>query len=78
MKQILFFTTYRYHLEIYKILTIGLDNLYVIIKIKYFKFLYDKLKNKLSFVKDRMIKYYNIKRIKKPSFEKGNKNIFIL
>ncbi len=57
----------------YKISTIELDNLYVVIKIEYLKFLYDRLKNNLSFVKDRMVKYYNIKRIKRSSFEEGNK-----
>ncbi len=57
----------------YKISTIELDNLYIIIKIKYFKFLYNKFKNELSFVKDRITKYYNIKRIKGLSFEKKDK-----
>ncbi len=57
----------------YKILTIGLDNLYAVIKVEYFKFLYDRLKNELSFVKDQMTKYYNIKRMKRLFFEKGNK-----
>ncbi len=73
IKQILFFITYRNHLKIYKILTIGLDNLYVIIKVKYLKFLYNKLKNELSFVKNKMTKYYNIKKIKESSFEKKDK-----
>ncbi len=57
----------------YKILTIGLDNLYTVIKVEYFKFLYNRFKNELSFVKDRIAKYYNIKRIKEPSFEKEDK-----
>ncbi len=57
----------------YKISTIGLNNLYVAIKVEHFKFLYDRLTNELSFVKDRMTKYYNIKRIKKLSFEEGGK-----
>ncbi len=43
------------------------------IKAEHFKFLYNKLKNKLSFVKDKMTKYYNIKKMKRPSFEKGGK-----
>ncbi len=73
MKQTPFFTIYRYYLKIYKILTIGLNNLYVVIKIEYLKFLYDKFKNEFSFVKDRMIKYYNNKRMKRSSFKKRNK-----
>ncbi len=73
MKQILFFTIYRYYLEIYKISTVGLDNLYIVIKVKHFKFLYNRFKNELSFVKNRMVKYYNVKRMKKLSFEKRNK-----
>ncbi len=52
---------------------IGPDNLYTTIKIEYFKFLYDKLKNELFFIKHRIAKYYNIKRIKGPSFEKEGK-----
>ena len=72
-KQIPFFTIYRYHFEIYKTLTIGPNNPYIIIKIKYLKSFYKKFKNKLSFVKDQMIKYYNIKRIKRSSFEKRSK-----
>ncbi len=52
---------------------IGLDNLYVVIKVEYLKFLYDKFKNKLLFVKDWMAKYYNIKRIKRLFFEKRGK-----
>jgi len=57
----------------YKISMIGLDNLYIIIKVEHFKFLYDRFKNELSFVKDRITKYYNIKKIRRLSFEKGNK-----
>ena len=57
----------------YKISTIKLNNLYTIIKVEHFKFLYDRFKNKFSFVKDRIIKYYNIKRMKRPSFKKGDK-----
>ncbi len=52
---------------------IGLNNLYIIIKIEYLKFLYNKLKNELSFVKDRITKYYNVKKMKRLSFEKRNK-----
>ena len=73
MKQISFFTIYKYHIKIYKTLTIRLDNPYIIIKVKHFKFLYNRFKNELSFVKDRMTKYYNIKKMKKPSFKKGSK-----
>ncbi len=54
-------------------LIIRLDNLYVIIKVEYFKFLYDKFKNKLLFIKDWIVKYYNDKKMKRPSFEKGDK-----
>ncbi len=36
----------------YKISTIGPDNPYAVIKVEHLKFLYDKLKNELSFVKD--------------------------
>ncbi len=57
----------------YKILTIGPDNLYVIIKVEHLKFLYDRFKNELLFIKNQMIKYYNIKKITRPSFEKRNK-----
>ena len=73
IKQIPFFVNYRFYLIIYKIPTIGLNNLYVVIKVEYLKFLYDRFKNELSFVKDRMTKYYNIKRMKGLSFEKGDK-----
>ncbi len=59
----------------YKISTIGPDNLYVIIKVEHFKFLYNRFKNELLFVRDRMTKYYNIKRIKRLSFEKETKYI---
>ncbi len=61
----------------YKTPTIGPDNLYIIIKIKHLKFLYDKLKNEFSFVKDRMAKYYNIKKMKRPSFKKGGKTYLL-
>ncbi len=54
----------------YKISTVGPDNLYITIKIEYLKFLYDRFKNELLFVKDRMAKYYNIKRIKGPFLKK--------
>src|SRR6266699_304832 len=57
----------------YKISTIEPDNLYVVIKVEYLKFLYNKIKNELLFVRDRMAKYYNIKKIKRSSFEKENK-----
>ncbi len=40
---------------------------------KYFKFLYDKFKNELLFIRDRIIKYYNIKRMKRLFFKKENK-----
>ncbi len=73
MKQTLFFVTYKYYFKIYKISTIERNNLYIVIKIEHLKFLYDRLKNKLLFVKDRITKYYNIKRIKKPSFKERNK-----
>ena len=56
---------------------IGLNNLYIIIKIKHFKFLYDKFKNELSFIRNRIIKYYNIKKMKEPSFKKRDK-IYLL
>ncbi len=54
-------------------MTIELNNLYTVIKAKHLKFLYNKLKNEFSFIRNRIIIYYNIKRIKKPSFVKGNK-----
>ncbi len=76
-KQILFFIIYGYHPKIYKTPTIRLDNLYAVIKTEYLKFLYNKLKNELSFVKDRITKYYNIKRMKKLSFDKGNKTYLL-
>src|SRR6266566_10007900 len=72
-KQTLFFIIYRYYLKIYKTLTIELNNLYVVIKVKHFKFLYDRFKNELSFVKDRIAKYYNIKKMKRLFFEKRGK-----
>ncbi len=77
IKQTLFFVIYKYYLKIYKISTIELNNLYATIKIEYFKFLYDRLKNEFSFVKDRMAKYYNIKKMKEPSFKEGDK-IYLL
>ncbi len=73
MKQISFFIIYRYNLKIYKISTIGPDNLYAIIKVKHFKFLYNKFKNEFLFVKDWITKYYNIKKMKKSFFEEENK-----
>ena len=76
-KQILFFIIYGYHPKIYKTPTIRLDNLYAVIKTEYLKFLYNKLKNELSFVRDRITKYYNIKKMKGSSFEKRNK-IYLL
>ncbi len=54
-------------------MTVGPDNLYTIIKIKHLKFLYNRFKDELSFIKNRITKYYNIKRIKRPSFEKKDK-----
>ncbi len=69
----MFFITYGYHPKMYKIPTIELDNLYTTIKTKHLKFLYNKFKNEFSFVKNRIIKYYNIKKIKKPSFKKKDK-----
>ena len=56
---------------------IGPNNPYIIIKIEYFKFLYNKFKNELLFIKSRIMKYYNIKRIKGLSFEKRDK-IYLL
>ncbi len=73
IKQTLFFTNYRFYLIIYKILTIRLNNLYIIIKVEHLKFLYDRLKDELLFVRNRMAKYYNIKRMKKLSFGKRSK-----
>src|SRR6266699_227826 len=73
IKQTLFFTNYGFYPTIYKTSVIGLNNLYTVIKIEYLKFLYNRLKNELLFVKDRMIKYYNIKKMKGLFFEKGGK-----
>ncbi len=73
IKQIPFFTIYRYYLKIYKTSTIGSNNPYTTIKAEHFKFLYNKFKNKLLFVKNRIAKYYNIKRMKRPSFKKESK-----
>ncbi len=69
----LFFIIYKYYLKIYTTLTIGPDNPYVVIKVKYLKFLYNRFKNELSFVRNQIIKYYNIKKMKEPSFEKRSK-----
>ena len=49
------------------------DNLYTVIKVKHFKFLYNRFKNEFSFVKNRITKYYNIKKMKRLSFKKRNK-----
>src|SRR6266566_4215059 len=57
----------------YKIPTIGPNNLYAAIKIKHFKFLYNKLKSELLFIKNRMTKYYNIKKMKRLSFKERSK-----
>src|SRR6266699_3179858 len=73
MKQISFFTIYKYHIKIYKTLTIRLDNPYIIIKVKHFKFLYNRFKNELSFVKDQITKYYNIKKMKRLFFKERDK-----
>ncbi len=54
IKQISFFTTYRYYLELYKISIIEPDNLYITIKAEHLKFLYNRLKNELSFVRNRI------------------------
>src|SRR6266699_4113883 len=62
-----------YYFKMYKIPTIRLDNLYVVIKAKHLKFLYNRFKNEFSFVRNRIAKYYNIKRIKGLSFEEGDK-----
>src|SRR6266699_5505974 len=72
-KQTSFFIIYRYYLQIYKISTIELDNPYIVIKVEHFKFLYDKFKNKFSFVRNRITKYYNIKKMKRPFFEERGK-----
>ncbi len=61
----------------YKISSIRSDNLYVVIKAKYFKFLYDKFKNELLFVKDRITKYYNIKKMKRLSFKEEGKTYLL-
>src|SRR6266699_2422815 len=62
----------------YKIPIVRLNNLYTIIKAKYLKFLYNKFKNKLLFIKNRMTKYYNIKKIKRLSFKKKTKYIYYI
>ncbi len=77
IKQTLFFTNHKFYPTIYKIPTIGPNNPYTIIKIEYLKFLYNKLKNELSFVKDQIAKYYNIKKIKGPSFEERGKTYLL-
>jgi len=57
----------------YKTPTIGPNNLHATIKAEHLKFLYNRLKNKFSFIKNQITKYYNIKKMKKLSFEKRNK-----
>jgi len=52
---------------------IGLNNLYIVIKVEYLKFLYNRFKSELLFLRDWIAKYYNIKRIKGLSFEKRGK-----
>ncbi len=76
MRQTSFFIIYKYYLKIYKIPIIEPDNPYIVIKVEHFKFLYNKFKDKLLFIKDRIIKYYNIKRIKRLSFKKKAKCIY--
>src|SRR6266566_3684959 len=53
--------------------TIKPDNPYTAIKVEHLKFLYNRFKNKFSFIKNRMTKYYNIKKTKRLSFEEGGK-----
>ncbi len=53
--------------------TIGFDNPYIIIKVEHLKFLYNRLRNELSFIRNRISKYYNNKRMKGPSFKNGGK-----
>jgi len=76
IKQIPFFINYRFYSNIYKISTIGPDNLYTTIKVEHFKFIKKRLKNKLLFIKDRIAKYYNNKKMKESYFEK-RESIFI-
>ena len=57
----------------YKISIIRLNNLYVVIKVKHFKFLYDRFKNEVFFIKDQIIQYYNVKRMKGLFFKEKNK-----
>ncbi len=57
----------------YKISTAELNNLYIIIRVEYLKFLYNRFKNELLFVKNQMTRYCNIKRMKRPSFKEGDK-----
>src|SRR6266699_1642619 len=73
IKQILFFANHRFYPTIYKISTIRPNNLYIAIKVEYLKFLYNKLKNELLFIRNRIIKYYNGKKMKRPSFEERDK-----
>ncbi len=47
------------------------------IKVKYFNFLYDRFKNEFLFVRDQIVKYYNIKRMKGLSFKKGSKTYLL-
>src|SRR6266566_1984287 len=72
-KQTPFFANYRFYFTIYKTPIIRPDNLYIAIKTEHFKFLYNRFKNELLFIRDRLAKYYNIKRIKRPFFEEGGK-----
>ncbi len=62
----------------YKISRIKPDNLYTVIKVEYLKFLYNRFKNELSFVKNRMAKYYNIKKIKDYLSKKKTKCIYFI
>ena len=73
----MFFTIYKYYPEIYKISTIGPDNLYIIIKVEYLKFLYDRFKNEFSFVKNQITKYYNIQKIEGLSFKEKDKTYLL-
>ncbi len=52
MKQTLFFANHGFYSIIYKIPTIRLDNLYVAIKVEHLKFLYNRFKNELSFIRN--------------------------
>ncbi len=77
IKKILFFINHKFYPIIHKILIIKPNNPYIIIKVEHLKFLYDSLKNELLFVKNRMAKYYNIKKIKGSFFEEEGK-IYLL